>query len=229
MAWACLSTEARSRLDRQAAESNISSLCFKVLPIPAWCIAPPGSACESPPARRPLLRAAALGRRRLGMAAGHQPASPAAGCLAGCRLPGAVPPAHRHGGLWGTVGDRGTVGPAALRRRLVQGGQAASERRTGRVPETEARPGPGQVLLRHLPSSKTDGYGCQWPRVVPSCGYAWSAPSPTQPSRSGRSRCWPTAAGYGWRSPPASPSTSTSLTRTGPLGSTWASSTPTPS
>src|SRR6266545_1561259 len=146
----------------------------------------PGASHRSHPAARhplagpPLLRAAALGRGRVGVAAGHQPAASPAGRPAGDRLPGAVPPADPDGTVRGAVGHRGTVGTATLQRCVVPGRQPPQGRSAGRrVPAAQARPGPGPVLLRHVPAGWASGAAAG--RTRPACavgaaGRPWPYP-----------------------------------------------------
>jgi hypothetical protein len=110
----------------------------------------PHSPAPHPSAGQPLLRAVAVGRRRVGVAAGHQPAAPPAGRAAGHRLPGALPPAHQRRTVRGAVGGGGTVGAPALQRRLVPGRQTPQPAPGRRLPTAQARPGPGPLLPRNL-------------------------------------------------------------------------------
>ena len=62
-----------------------------------------GPTALHPPADHALLRAAALGRGRVGVAAGHQPPATPAGRAPGHRLPGTLPPAHPGRVVWRVV------------------------------------------------------------------------------------------------------------------------------
>src|SRR6266545_1561260 len=135
-------------------------------------------------------------------------------------------------------GDRPVTGYQALCRQLTQTGrfgelsvtgarsvlqrysdawfQAANRRKAGQQDAGFPRRKRALVPVRFYSGTfLLDGHRVRLPvaRGQPALWVRLAAPGPTHPSRSARSRCWPRVGGCGWRSPPPSPSSSTTWTQ----------------